>query len=130
MDALFDATLSELKAAGDNTLVMTNFVDFDSSFGHRRNIAGYAAELEAFDKRLPELLAALQPNDLLILSADHGCDPSWPGTEHTREQVPVLCLGAGLNAGSLGQRDTFADIGQSLALYFGTSRMDYGIAFL
>lgn len=130
MDALFDATLNELQAAGDNTLVMTNFVDFDSSFGHRRNIAGYAAELEAFDKRLPELLAALRPNDLLILSADHGCDPSWPGTEHTREQVPVLCLGAGLAPGSLGQRDTFADIGQSLAQYFGTSAMDYGSSFL
>ena len=128
--ALFDVTLSELARAGDNTLIMTNFVDFDSSFGHRRDIAGYAAELEAFDRRLPELLAKLQPHDLLILTADHGCDPSWPGTEHTREQVPVLCMGAGLTAGSLGQRDTFADIGQSLAQYFGTSAMDYGTSFL
>ena len=128
--ALFDATLAELAQAGDNTLIMTNFVDFDSSFGHRRDIAGYAAELEAFDRRLPELLSALAPNDLLILTADHGCDPSWPGTEHTREQVPVLCMGAGLQAGSLGQRDTFADVGQSLAQYFGTSAMDYGKSFL
>ncbi|ART83026.1 phosphopentomutase [Oceanisphaera profunda] len=129
-NALFDASLAELACAGDNTLIMTNFVDFDSSFGHRRDIAGYAAELEAFDRRLPELLSALKPNDLLILTADHGCDPSWPGTEHTREQVPVLCIGAGLTAGSLGQRDTFADIGQSLAQYFGTSPMDYGTSFL
>ena len=129
-EALFDATLAELAKAGDNTLVMTNFVDFDSSFGHRRDIAGYAAELEAFDRRLPELLTQLKPNDLLILTADHGCDPSWTGTEHTREQVPVLCLGAGLAAGSLGQRDTFADIGQSLAQYFGTSAMEYGKSFL
>lgn len=130
MNALFDASLAELACAGDNTLIMTNFVDFDSSFGHRRDIAGYAAELEAFDRRLPELLAQLAPNDLLILTADHGCDPSWPGTEHTREQVPVLCIGAGLTAGSLGQRDTFADIGQSLAQYFGTSPMEYGKSFL
>ena len=129
-EALFDATLTELSLGGDNTLIMTNFVDFDSSFGHRRDIAGYAAELEAFDRLLPQLLSALQPNDLLILTADHGCDPSWPGTEHTREQVPVLCLGAGLSAGSLGQRDTFADIGQSLAQYFGTSAMEYGTSFL
>lgn len=130
MDALFNASLAELARAGDNTLIMTNFVDFDSSFGHRRDITGYAAELEAFDRRLPELLAQLAPSDLLILTADHGCDPSWPGTEHTREQVPVLCIGAGLTAGSLGQRDTFADIGQSLAQYFGTSPMDYGTSFL
>ena len=130
MDALFDATLNELSHAGHNTLLMTNFVDFDSSFGHRRNIAGYAAELEAFDRRLPELLALLAPEDLLILTADHGCDPSWKGTEHTREHVPVLCLGAGLSAGSLGQRDTFADVGQSLAHYFGTSAMAYGESFL
>lgn len=129
-EALFEATLTELSVAGDNTLIMTNFVDFDSSFGHRRDIAGYAAELETFDRLLPKLLAELKPDDLLILTADHGCDPSWPGTEHTRERVPVLCLGAGLSAGSLGQRDTFADIGQSLAQYFGTSAMDYGTSFL
>ncbi|MGO1247551.1 MAG: phosphopentomutase [Oceanisphaera sp.] len=130
MEALFEATLSEIERAGDNTLIMTNFVDFDSSFGHRRNIAGYAAELEAFDARLPELLAQLEPSDLLILTADHGCDPSWPGTEHTREHVPVLCLGGGLTPGSLGERATFADVGQSLAQYFGTSPMDYGTSFL
>ncbi len=130
MDALFDATLNELERAGDHTLIMTNFVDFDSSFGHRRNIAGYAAELEAFDRRLPELLARLQPDDLLIMTADHGCDPTWVGTEHTREHIPVICLGGGLEPGSLGGRDTFADVGQSLARYFGTSPMDYGTSFL
>ena len=130
LDALFDATLKALEGAGDQTLIMTNFVDFDSSFGHRRNVAGYAAELEAFDRRLPELLARLQPEDLLIMTADHGCDPTWPGTEHTREHVPVICLGGGLKPGTLGGRDTFADIGQSLARYFGTSPMDYGTSFL
>ncbi|MDX1269609.1 MAG: phosphopentomutase, partial [Oceanisphaera sp.] len=130
LDALFDATLKALEGAGDQTLIMTNFVDFDSSFGHRRNVAGYAAELEAFDRRLPELLARLLPEDLLIMTADHGCDPTWPGTEHTREHVPVICLGGGLKSGSIGGRDTFADIGQSLAHYFGTSPMDYGTSFL
>lgn len=130
LNALFDATLNALEGAGDQTLIMTNFVDFDSSFGHRRNVAGYAAELEAFDRRLPELLAQLQPEDLLIMTADHGCDPTWPGTEHTREHVPVICLGGGLSPGTLGGRDTFADIGQSLAHYFGTSPMDYGTSFL
>lgn len=130
LDALFDATLNALEGAGDRTLIMTNFVDFDSSFGHRRNVAGYAAELEAFDRRLPELLARLLPEDLLIMTADHGCDPTWPGTEHTREHVPVICLGGGLKSGSIGGRDTFADIGQSLAHYFGTSPMDYGTSFL
>ncbi|MDP5293513.1 phosphopentomutase [Oceanimonas sp. CHS3-5] len=129
-DALFDATLSELKAAGHNTLIMTNFVDFDSSYGHRRNVAGYAAALEAFDRRLPELLSLLAPEDLLILTADHGCDPTWKGTEHTREHIPVLCTGAGLTPGTLGGRGTFADIGQSLAAYFGTSPMDFGRSFL
>ncbi|WP_116475576.1 phosphopentomutase [Zobellella maritima] len=130
MDALFDATLDEVKRAGDDTLVMTNFVDFDSSYGHRRNITGYAAELEAFDRRLPELLAIMQPDDLLIMTADHGCDPSWTGTDHTREHIPVICIGGGLKPGSLGGRDTFADIGQTLAAYFGTSPMDYGTSFL
>ncbi|NHH99626.1 phosphopentomutase [Oceanimonas sp. MB9] len=129
-DALFDATLNEVGAAGDNTLIMTNFVDFDSSFGHRRNVAGYAAALESFDRRLPELLRRLKPEDLLILTADHGCDPTWIGTEHTREHIPVLATGAGLKPGSLGGRDTFADIGQSLATYFGTSPMDFGRSFL
>lgn len=130
MDALFDSTLAEIRRAGDDTLIMTNFVDFDSSYGHRRNVTGYAAELEAFDRRLPELLAVLRPDDLLIMTADHGCDPTWTGTDHTREHIPVICSGGGLKPGSLGGRDTFADIGQTLAAYFGTSPMDYGSSFL
>lgn len=126
LDALFDATLAEMKAAGDNTIVFTNFVDFDSSWGHRRDVAGYAAGLELFDRRLPELLALLEGDDLLILTADHGCDPTWAGTDHTREHIPVLIAGPRVQPGSLGHRDTFADIGQTLAHYFGTSAMDYG----
>lgn len=130
LEALFDATLEQVKRADDNTIVFTNFVDFDSSYGHRRDVAGYAAALEYFDKRLPEIQAILEPNDVLILTADHGCDPTWPGSDHTREHIPVLVSGPKVPAGSLGRRDTFADIGQSLAEYFGTSDMDYGKSFL
>ncbi|MCV6615599.1 MAG: phosphopentomutase, partial [Cellvibrionaceae bacterium] len=96
IDGLFDASLEALKQAAAGDLVFTNFVDFDSSYGHRRDVAGYAAALEQFDRRLPELMAAMAPDDLLLISADHGCDPSWPGSDHTREHVPVLAYGAGL----------------------------------
>ncbi|MEI8596455.1 phosphopentomutase [Photobacterium sp. Hal280] len=130
LEALFDATLAQMETAGDNTIVFTNFVDFDSAYGHRRDVAGYAAALEYFDRRLPELLSQLKEDDVLIITADHGCDPTWPGTDHTREHIPVLVSGPKIPAGSLGRRDTFADIGQSLASYFGTSPMDYGTSFL
>ncbi|MCC4799651.1 phosphopentomutase [Enterovibrio norvegicus] len=130
LEALFDATKDAIKAAGDNSLVFTNFVDFDSHYGHRRNVAGYAAALEYFDKRLPEIIEMLDENDLLILTADHGCDPTWPGSDHTREHIPVLVYGEKVPAGSLGRRETFADIGQTLAQYFGTSDMEYGKSFL
>ncbi len=130
IEALFDATLEQVKAAGDNTIVFTNFVDFDSAYGHRRDVAGYAAALEYFDQRLPELLEIMEHDDVLILTADHGCDPTWPGSDHTREHIPVLVYGHQVPAGSLGRRDTFADIGQSLASYFAISPMDYGKSFL
>ncbi|OOF26711.1 phosphopentomutase [Salinivibrio sp. IB872] len=130
LEALFDATKDAIKDAGDNSLVFTNFVDFDSAYGHRRNVAGYAAALEYFDARLPEIMAMLEEDDVLILTADHGCDPTWPGTDHTREHIPALVYGSKVPAGSLGRRETFADIGQSLAAYFGTSPMDYGQSFL
>ncbi|WJM85355.1 phosphopentomutase [Dickeya chrysanthemi] len=126
IDALFDATLKEMEQAGDDTIVFTNFVDFDSSYGHRRDIAGYAAALELFDRRLPEMLARVTGDDILILTADHGCDPSWPGTDHTREHVPVLIYGPNVKPGDYGHRTTFADIGQTVAHYFGLSPMDNG----
>ena len=126
MDALWQATLSLLAQAPQQSLIFTNFVDFDSSFGHRRDIAGYAAALEAFDQRLPELLALLAPDDLLLLTADHGCDPSWSGTDHTREQVPVLFYGAGVTPGPIGQCTTFADMGQSIATHLGLPPLAYG----
>ncbi|TLF52124.1 phosphopentomutase [Halomonas urmiana] len=129
-DALMDATLAALDEAGERSLIMTNFVDFDMLYGHRRDVAGYAAALEAFDARLPEMLERLRDDDLLILTADHGCDPTWTGTDHTREHIPVLALGAGLAPGSLGARASFADIGQSLAVYLGLPPMDDGERFL
>ena len=135
-DALFDATLSaideaaERSVANKQTLVMTNFVDFDTLYGHRRDPEGYASALEAFDRRLPEIVAKLEPGDLLILTADHGNDPTWSGTDHTREQVPVLIAGDVLAPGSYGRRETYADIGQTLAEHFGLSPMEYGRSLL
>ncbi len=128
--ALFDATLDALRTAPDRSIVFTNFVDFDMLYGHRRDVEGYAAALEYFDGRLPELLKSMLPDDLLIICADHGCDPTWPGSDHTREHIPVLAYGAGVTPGSLGERETFADIGQSLAGHFGLRPMDYGRSFL
>ena len=128
--ALFDATLEAVRKAPDRSIVFTNFVDFDMLYGHRRDVFGYADALEYFDARLPELLEIMQDDDLLIICADHGCDPTWQGSDHTREHIPVLAYGAGMQPGSLGQRDTFADIGQSLAGFFDLSPMDYGESFL
>ncbi|MGY2293890.1 phosphopentomutase [Pseudomonas yamanorum] len=128
-DALFDATLKAYTEAPDNSLVFANFVDFDMLYGHRRDLAGYAAALEAFDRRLPELLALMDPQTLLVISADHGCDPSRPGSDHTREHVPVLAYGAGVAAGWLGERDSFADIGQTLAAHLGLKPLAWGTSF-
>lgn len=130
LDELIDMTLEQMKSAPERSIVFTNLVDFDSSYGHRRDVPGYAAALEQFDHRLPEIQAAMQPDDLLILTADHGCDPTWPGTDHTREHIPVLVSGPKVREVNLGERETFADIGQTLADYFQLEPMDYGSSFL
>lgn len=130
LDELWDTTLAALKTTPGNSIIFTNFVDFDSSYGHRRDVAGYARALEQFDARLPELLAAMGDDDIVILTADHGCDPTWPGSDHTREHIPVLCYGKQVKPGSLGERATFADIGQSVASWLGLPAMNYGTAFL
>ncbi|HDX8589867.1 TPA: phosphopentomutase [Aeromonas dhakensis] len=127
---LWDRTLEEVKAAGDQTIVFTNFVDFDSSYGHRRDVKGYADALEYFDSRLPELFELMQDGDVVVLTADHGCDPTWSGTDHTREYIPVLFYGKPVKAGSVGRRETFADIGQSIAAYHGLPKLAYGTSFL
>lgn len=128
--ALFDATLTALKQAPDRSIVFTNFVDFDMLYGHRRDIEGYATALEYFDERLPELLEIMAADDILVICADHGCDPDWPGSDHTREHIPVLVYGAGVRPGSIGKRESFADIGQSLCQFFDLTAMDYGKTFL
>ncbi len=119
--ALWQATLDALdRLGGGPGLVVVNFVDFDMLYGHRRDVPGYAAALESFDAALPALWDRLTSRDLVIITADHGNDPTWPGTDHTREQVPVLVKGGGVAPGTcLGGRPTFADIGATLARHFG-----------
>lgn len=129
-EALFNATLEVIDEAPERSIIFTNFVDFDMLYGHRRDVEGYARALEYFDARLPELTDRLRDQDLLVLCADHGCDPTWPGSDHTREHIPVLAFGAGIEAGSLGRRETFADIGQSIATHLGLPAMDYGTSFI
>lgn len=123
---LFDRTLDAVDAAADRALVFANFVDFDMLYGHRRDVIGYAAALEAFDRRLPELEVKLRPGDLVLATADHGCDPTRPGTDHTREHVPMLFFGPGIPAGSLGKRPSFADMGQTIARHLGLSPLGHG----
>jgi phosphopentomutase len=127
---MFDRALEAIDAAADGDLVFANFVDFDSEFGHRRDVPGYAAALEAFDRRIPELEAALRPGDIAVLTADHGNDPTWRGTDHTREHVPILVFGPGLEPGSVGRRETFADIGESVAAHLGLAPGRDGKSFL
>ena len=129
-DALFDALMDQVASSPDNAILFANFVDFDTLYGHRRDVTGYAAALEAFDKRLPELTGALREDDVVVLSADHGCDPTWPGTDHTREHVPILAFGPSVAPGSVGKRATFADIGQSLAGHLGLDPLPVGRSFL
>ncbi|MDN5344893.1 MAG: phosphopentomutase [Clostridia bacterium] len=113
-----DQTCNFMREVGRG-LIFTNLVDFDMRFGHRNDVAGYAAALEAFDRRLPELIAALNENDALILTADHGCDPTTPSTDHSREYVPLLVYGNHIRPVDLGVRPTFADLGATVAELLG-----------
>ena len=128
--ALFDTLLAETAGAPDGSLVLVNFVDFDTLYGHRRDIAGYAGALETFDDLLAEFENLLRPGDLAIITADHGCDPSWAGTDHTRENVPVLGFGPGVAPRDIGHRASFADVGQSLAAHLGLAPLPEGESFL
>ncbi|MDP6474271.1 MAG: phosphopentomutase [Alphaproteobacteria bacterium] len=127
---LWQKTLEVAGGAEDELLALTNFVDFDMLYGHRRDVAGYAQALEAFDRALNGFEACLRPGDLAIITADHGCDPTWRGTDHTRENVPVLAFGPGLRPAALGVRDSFADIGQTLAGHLGLAEFAHGRSFL
>jgi phosphopentomutase len=112
-------------------LIFTNLVDFDTLYGHRNDVEGYARNLERFDVRLSELLLRLRPDDLLVVTADHGNDPTTPSTDHSREYVPLLVTGAHVRSGAdLGTRQTFADLGQTLAEMFGVGRLAHGTSFL
>jgi phosphopentomutase len=112
-------------------LSFTNLVDFDSLYGHRRDPVGYARALEEFDQKLPELMKRIGPKDLLVLTADHGNDPVHPGTDHTREYVPILIYSPSLQAmKSIGTRTSFADLGAAIAENFGVQSTGNGLSFL
>jgi len=112
-------------------LVFTNLVDFDTQYGHRNDPAGYAANLERFDARLPRLLGSLRERDVLIVTADHGNDPTTPSTDHAREYVPVFLVGRTIRPGvDVGTRATFADLGQTVAEIFGLEPLAHGTSFL
>jgi phosphopentomutase len=129
-DHLFTALLQSLDRLGEGDLLFANLVDFDTLYGHRRDVPGYAAALEAFDRRLPELEARLRPGDLAIVTADHGCDPTWSGTDHTREHVPILAFGPSIGSGTIGRRETLADIGETVAAHLGLAPGKHGVSFL
>lgn len=129
-DDTFARLLECANTAPDGSITFANFVDFDQSFGHRRDIPGYAKALEDFDARIPSLMAALKPGDLVVFSADHGCDPTMPGSDHTREYIPVIAFGPGIAPGPMGKRDSFADIGQSIAGHLGLPKLAHGTSFL
>jgi phosphopentomutase len=112
-------------------LIFVNLVDFDTEYGHRNDIRGYAANLERCDARLARLLLRLTATDLLVVTADHGNDPSTPSTDHSREHVPVFVVGKAVRPGTdLGTRATFADLGQTVAELFGVPTLAHGTSFL
>jgi phosphopentomutase len=125
-----DLALTALDEAPDGGLIFVNLVDFDTEFGHRRDVAGYAACLEAFDARLPELAAAMREEDFCVITADHGNDPTWRGYDHTREHVPILAFGRTVAPGPIGRRATLADIAETIAARLGLPRGAHGASWL
>ena len=129
-DTHFTMAIETMRDLPDGGLCFVNLVDFDTEFGHRRDVPGYAAALEAFDRRLPDLQAVLAAGDLVIITADHGNDPTWPGTDHTREHVPILAFGPTILGGAIGRRTSFADIGQSVASHLGLKALPAGTSWM
>ena len=123
---LMQTTLDAMDTVKDSGFLMTNFVDFDTNYGHRRDPLGYGKELEWFDAELPKVFAKMREDDLLIITADHGNDPTWKGTDHTRECIPILCN----QKIEIGKRNSFSDIGQSIAKWLGAPELPAGISFL
>lgn len=130
LPALIDATILHMESAPDNSLIFTNLVNFDQDFGHRRDPVGYGEALEYLDQRLVDIYQAMNDDDILFLTADHGCDPTWPGNDHTREYVPMIAYHHQIPSVNLGERNTFADLGQTIADMFHLEQMEYGTSFL
>jgi phosphopentomutase len=124
---LVDQLLSEMKKVNEG-LIFVNLVDFDTKFGHRRDVAGYALALEQFDARIPEIESKLTGKDLVLITADHGCDPTWPGNDHTREHVPVVFYGKSIKNNNLGERESFCDMGQTIAHHLEIEPLLHGHA--
>lgn len=125
------AAAQRIIESGEGSFVFVNLVDFDMLYGHRNDVEGYAAALETFDRALPEMLAALSEDDILMITADHGCDPTTPGTDHTREYIPLLIAGERVKAGvDLGTRSTFADIAATIYEYLTGKAWREGTSFL
>ncbi len=127
--AVVDRVLELLHSKRKNCLIFANLVDFDMMWGHRNDPTGYAKGLEEFDARLPEIIAALDEEDLLLIVADHGCDPTQPGTDHTREYVPLLATGPQIRHVNLGVRQSFADVAKTVADFFAVEFQTIGVSF-
>lgn len=130
LEELWDITLEEVMTSPENSIIFTNFVDFDMYWGHRRDVKGYAEGLEYFDERLPDIIPLLRDDDIVFITADHGNDPTYKGTDHTREQVPMLLFGKKIQSRFAGESSTFADIGQTIAKYFKLEPFKHGKSFL
>jgi phosphopentomutase len=129
-ESQFNKTLEAMLEASDGDLIFTNFIDFDQMFGHRRDVAGYADCLEKFDRRLPELIAMLKPGDLVILTADHGNDPTYKGSDHTRENIPVMAFGPGIEGRNAGHFHSYTDVAQTIAAHLALPQMRVGASFM
>ena len=122
--------IDALRTTADGGLIFVNLVDFDTEYGHRRDVAGYAACLEAFDARLAEISGAMRADDFAVLTADHGNDPTWSGYDHTREHTPILAFGAGIEPGPIGERASLADIAETVAHRLGLAAGAHGRSWL
>ena len=128
-DGNVDLLLEALATTEEGGFIFVNLVDFDTEWGHRRDVAGYAACLEAFDQRLSAIEAAMRPSDFCVITADHGNDPTFRGFDHTREHVPILAFGAGSAAGPIGARSSLADVAETIALKLDLPRGPHGTAW-
>jgi phosphopentomutase len=128
-DGNVDLLMDALRMTGEGALIFVNLVDFDTEWGHRRDVAGYAACLEAFDARLGEIEAVLRPSDYCVITADHGNDPTFRGFDHTREHVPILAFGGGATAGPIGARASLADVAETIAARLGLPKGPHGSAW-